>query len=79
MKVDNLHIYGSAEHLAALKADYDYSARNDTRMLDENHLVVLALPSKRKKKVKDESGKERDGQAGPRAATTGKRGADRRR
>lgn len=52
-KTRNKHIYGTAEYIKAVKEDYDFSARNATRLVDPGHLIVLALPPKRSK-PKDE-------------------------
>lgn len=54
MKARNLHFYGEPERLKALKEEYDYCARNATRMVAPDHLVVLALPPKARKKKDDE-------------------------
>lgn len=54
MKTKNLHIYASPARCEELKAEYDYCARNATRMVAPGHLVVLALTPKRKKDKKNE-------------------------
>lgn len=51
-RISNLHLYGSPERLKALKEEYDYIARNATRMVAPGHLVVLALAPKAKKQKK---------------------------
>lgn len=57
MKARNLHIHTTPERAVALKEEYDYIARNATRLLEPGHLVVLALRPKRSKPKKDEDEK----------------------
>jgi hypothetical protein len=46
MKVSNLYIYGSAEELSRLEEDYVFMGRQVR--LEDDRLVVFALPRKRK-------------------------------
>lgn len=59
MKTRNLHIYGTPEYVQAIKEEYDFCARNATRMVAPGHLVVLALPPKRKPKPKEDVRRKR--------------------
>jgi len=53
-KVKNLHLYGTPEQVKAWKEEYDYSAKNQSRIDPENpgHLIVFAFPPKNKKEKK---------------------------
>lgn len=56
----NLHIYASPARCEELKAEYDYCARNATRMVAPGHLVVLALaPAKKKEKKSEDKAEQR--------------------
>lgn len=52
MKVNNLYIYGNSEYLRRLEEDYVFMGRQVR--LEDDRLVVFALP-KRRTKVKTQS------------------------
>jgi hypothetical protein len=62
MKVKNYHVRGDAATVKRLKEEYEYIGRW-VKLLDPNHLVVLAYPPKKDVKKKSEDDKRRSHRA----------------
>lgn len=57
MKVTNLYIYGNSEYLRRLEEDYVFMGRQVR--LEDDRLVVFALPRRRKTSKKSPKNKQR--------------------
>ncbi|AXG66220.1 hypothetical protein SEA_ANNADREAMY_123 [Streptomyces phage Annadreamy] len=57
MKVSNLYIYGSSEFLRRLEEEYVFLGRSVR--LEEDRLIVFALPRRKKNNKKSPKGKSR--------------------
>lgn len=58
-KIKNQHIYGTPEEIKRIKEESDYIGRNVSRIAEDGHLIVFAIPPKRKSVKKKEE--ETDG------------------
>jgi hypothetical protein len=52
LKVKNRHVYDTPQRIREIKEEIDWIGRNQTELVDEGHLVILALPRKPEKKKK---------------------------
>jgi hypothetical protein len=58
-KVRNMHLRGTPEQVKAWKEESDFIGRNLSRIEEPGHLVIYALPPKRKsRKEKEEEARE---------------------
>lgn len=57
-KIKDAHYYGSQTYVDRIMSDVKFLARPYKR-IDDNHLVVFALPPKRKKEDKDDGRKQK--------------------
>lgn len=67
-KIKNAHRYGTPEQIKAMKEEEDWNGRHVSRIdpNDPGHLIVFAIPPKRKSKKKDDGKDESSKQRRPR-------------
>lgn len=66
-KIKNKHIYGTPEEIKRIKEESDYIGRNVSRIAKDGHLIIFAIPPKRRKpkqKVDEENTKTRPARRG---------------
>lgn len=64
-KIRNKHVYGTSEEIKRIKEEADWIGRNVTRIASDGHLIIFAIPpKKRTRPKKDEEEKvEQKGRA----------------
>ena len=56
-KVRNKHLYGTPEQIKAWKEESDWIGRNMSRITEDGHLEIFAIPPKKRSRPKDEDEK----------------------